>query len=453
MSDLLSIGASGVRAYQTALNVVGENIANVGTPGYTRRTTTMNEVSAGIGAAERPNAGNGVILSGIGRATDAYASAAVRSAGADLARTEASATWLERIEQSLTGNQLTSRVTGFFTSATALAAEPNSTALRTGVVSAAQSAAIAFKATGQAFNQMEADLDTAGRQAVSTLNSLSNSLVRVNDGLGRTTPGTAAAAQLADQRDSILEQMSAITDLGVTLDPLGRATVSVGGVNGTPLVARNVASTVSYARTGANVALTINDGSATPPVIEPNGGALAGIVEGAERIAGARSSVNDLANDFVTKINAAQAEGRDLAGNLGTDLFDQPTADPTDITVVLTDGKFVAAADKNVDTTSTAFVRNGANLTRFETARLDGGFESKLTALVNENATAYKQKSVIADAQTAIRNGAATALTSKTGVNIDSEAIDLMRFQQAYQASSRVIQVARDTFQSILEIR
>ena len=53
MSDLLSIGASGVRAYQTALSTVSENIANTGTAGYTRRTTTLGEVgsiSGGINA-------------------------------------------------------------------------------------------------------------------------------------------------------------------------------------------------------------------------------------------------------------------------------------------------------------------------------------------------------------------------------------------------------------------
>ncbi|MDP1028184.1 flagellar hook-associated protein FlgK [Sphingomonas sp. KR1UV-12] len=444
MSDLLSIGASGVRAYQTALNVVGENIANVGVAGYTRRTTTMTEVAAGVGAVEKQVAGNGVAMTGIGRSTDAYASAAVRSAGADLARTEASATWLERIEQSLTGNQLTTRVTGFFTSATALAAEPTSTALRTGMLSAAQSAAIAFKATGQSFDQMATDLDTAGKQAADTLNSLSTSLLRVNDGLGRTTPNTAAAAQLADQRDSILEQMSAITDIGVSMDQLGRATVTSGGA---ALVARDVASTVNYARTGANVALTVVGAGATSSVITPNGGALAGIVEAAERIASARSTLDQVATDFVTQINAAQATGEDLTGTAGTDIFAASATNPTDFSVIPTDGSKIAASLPGKG------VRNGGNLTAFEEARFDGAFEAKLTAAVNDNATAYKQKSVIADAQTAIRNGASTALTSKTGVNIDSEAIDLMRFQQAYQASSRVIQAARDTFQSILEIR
>ncbi len=448
MSDLLSIGASGVRAYQTALNVVGENIANVGVAGYTRRTTTMNEVAAGVGVAEKQVAGNGVMLGSIGRAGDTYATTAVRNAGADLARTETSATWLQRIEQTLTGNQLNARVTGFFTSTTALAAEPTSTALRTGVISAAQSAAIAFKATGDAFDQVQTDLDTAGKQTADTLNSLATSLVRVNDGLGRTTPNTAASAQLADQRDSILEQMSAIVDIGVTTDQLGRATVMAGGVNGSPLVVRDVASTVTYARTGANVSLTVYaGGGAAPGQLVPNGGALAGIVEGAERIASARDQLDTVATAFVSQINDVQATGEDLTQTTGTPLFSAPATDPTDIKVLLTDGKQIAAALPGKG------ARNGANLTGFEEARFAGGFEAKLTALVNDNATAYKQKSVIADAQTAIRDGAATALTSKTGVNIDSEAIDLMRFQQAYQASSRVIQVARDTFQSILEIR
>ena len=46
-----------------------------------------------------------------------------------------------------------------------------------------------------------------------------------------------------------------------------------------------------------------------------------------------------------------------------------------------------------------------------------------------------------------------TARDSGSGVDLDSEAVDLLRFQQAYQASSRVIQTARDILQTILEIR
>lgn len=452
MSDLLSIGASGVRAYQTALSVVGENIANVGVTGYTRRTVQLAEASAGVGLVEKQSGGNGVMMTGVVRSGDPYLTQNLRSAGADLARTETGATWLQRIEQTLTGNELSNRLTGFFTSATALAAEPTSTALRTGMISAAQSATIAFQATGAAFDQMGADLDTSAQLSVQTLNTLAASLIKVNDGLGRTLPGTSASAQLADQRDQLLDQMSAIVDLGVSTDALGRATVTAGGIGGATIVKGEQQGTVGYSRTGGNAIFTVTTLAGQPPaVVTPNGGVLAGISEAADRIGAGRNQLNTIATAFVTDVNAVQTAGQDLSGTNGTALFSASTTDPTQITLLTTDGSKIAAAKTAAGKTFS--VRDGSNLADLATARVTGGYEATLTSLINGNATAYKQKSVIAEAQTAIRNGASTALSSVAGVNMDSEALDLMRFQRAFQASGRVIQAARDTFQSILEIR
>ena len=87
MSDLLGIGASGVRAYQSALTTVSENIANASTAGYTRRTSTINEISSsgGGGASRVLNDVGGSAVTGIRRIGDMLLSAFVRSAGADLA--------------------------------------------------------------------------------------------------------------------------------------------------------------------------------------------------------------------------------------------------------------------------------------------------------------------------------------------------------------------------------
>lgn len=445
MSDLLSIGASGVRAYQTALAVTGENIANVGAPGYTRRNVTLSEINAGAGPSQIA-AGNGVIVTGIVRASDTYASVAVRSAGADLARSATGASWLDRIEKALTGNELVGRVTSFFNAATSLAAEPDSSALRTGMLGAAQSAAIAFTATGQAFDQVNADLDTAGRQAATQLNALGRALVQVNDGLGRTAPGTSAAAQLADQRDQILDQMSALADVSVQTDPLGRVSVKLGGPQGQAFVDQNVSGLVSYTRNDEGaVALSVSIGG-TRGILNANGGALAGIVDGAQRIAAARDGLDQVAEDLVEQVNLNQAAGDDQNGAPGTALF-AVGARPTDLSVALTSGAQIAAATRGGGR------RDAGNLTALQSLRVGRGFEAKLTATITENASAYEQKNTIADAQSAIRDGALNALTSVTGVNLDTEAVELMRFQQAYQASSRVIQVARDTLQSILEIR
>lgn len=448
MTDMLSIGASGVRAYQTALATVGENIANVNSVGYTRRQVTLNEV-AGVGSTFAYGAGNGVTLSGVNRSTDIYSSTALRAASSDLSRTTKGAEWLDRIQGALTGNALTSRVTGFFGAAQALAAEPDSTALRTGMVSAATSAAIAFTATGKAFDQVDADIDTAGMQAAQNLTSLGVSLSKINEGISRSQPGSTAAAQLMDQRDNILSQMSDLSDISTTFDSIGRATVNLGGSSGAAFVKGTGTGTVSYARdeTG-KIAFSVTVRDETKQ-ITPNGGTLAGIVDGAQRVSAVRQVLNSVASDFVAAVNENQANGKDQSGTTaGAKMFVTDPARPaTEITVPDTFvGSQIAAG-------TGGGARDASNLSRLEATRVRVGYEGSLTTLVTDNATAYKQKNTIADAQSAIRDGAASALSASTGVNLDSEAVDLIRFQQAYAASSRVIQVARETMQTLLDMR
>src|ERR1051325_10938309 len=122
MTDMLSIATSGLRAYQTALTTTSENIANSGTAGYVRRTATVGEVGV-TGQTSNFN-GMGVTISGINRQNDVYRSGQVRSANAELTRSQTSATWLDRIQNSLTGNKLSSQLTSFFTTARTAAADP-----------------------------------------------------------------------------------------------------------------------------------------------------------------------------------------------------------------------------------------------------------------------------------------------------------------------------------------
>lgn len=451
MSDLLSIGASGVRAYQSALATVGENIANVNSPGYTRRTVNVAEVAGGSGSTNPYGAGNGVVMTGINRSSNVYASAALRASTSDLARTTGGADWLDRIQGALTGNALTSRVTSFFASAQSLAAEPNSTALRTGMMSAAASAGIAFTATGKAFDQVDADIDSAGNQAAQTLTSLGDSLAKINESISRAQLGSTAAAQLMDQRDNILSQMSGIADITSRTDAIGRATVSFAGSTGPAFVQGVNSGMISYDRdSNGKIAFSVTVG-AVKNQIGATGGSIAGIVDGAERVAAIRQELDAVAKSFVGAVNDNQAAGLDQTGAQGVAMF-TTGARPTDVSISATFTGSQIAAGK-IAAAQGGGVRDSSNLTALESTRVSKGFETSLTALVTDNATAYKQKNTIADAQAAIRDGATTALSTATGVNLDAEAVDLMRFQQAYAASGRVIQVARETMQTILDIR
>ena len=449
MSDLLSIGASGVRAYQTALDTVGENIANTGVAGYVRRRVGLSEVSATSSSinARYVTSGNGVAVTGIGRVADQFKAASVRQSSSDLGRTETAATWLDRIEGGLSDNKLTDKLTAFFTSASTLSADPSSVPARAVMVEAATGAALAFQQTGTSLDRAMTELDAQAQAGVGTLNSLGTQLAKINDGLGRTSPNTATSAQLMDQRDQVLEQMSALTDIDAQFDELGRTTVKLGGgSNGATFVAGNTEGHVSYTRSASGAVAYLVQRTGTTQVMTPSGGALAGVVDSAQRIAETRTSLNAIAADFTAQVNAVQAQGRDLDGNAGAPLF-ATGATPTDISVAMTDPRGIAAASVGGGT------RDASNLTALQTVRTARDFEGRTTGLITANAAALDQKQQIAEAQSSIRDGAVASRDAVSSVNLDNEAVELLRFQQAYQASARVIQVARETLQSILDIR
>lgn len=445
MSDLLSIGASGVRAYQSALTTVSENISNAGNASYVRRSATLREVQASNGFNSSLN-GMGVVVDGIARNGSPYLDASVRSASSDASRTQASTVWLERVESAMTGGALSTNMTGFFAASTALQAEPTSTALRAGMLGTASTLADSFRVTAKALDDGMAELDTRAQQSVGELNRLSQALLKVNQGIVKGAPGTSAIAGLEDQRDDILAQMSALTEVNVQIDDFGRATVRAGASNGPVLVDPRDASEMSYTRTGGNVVLNVLKPGGQALQANPEGGALAGMVEGAQRIAAAREQLGAVAKDFTESVNDLQTQGQDLNGAQGKAFFTN-TSDPADFKVALSDGAQIAASKAGGGS------RDSTNLAALASLRTGNQFEAKIQALTTDNAATLKQRRLVGDAQNAIYEGAVTARSEAAGVNLDSEAVDLVRFQQAYQASSRVIQVARETFQSILEIR
>ena len=448
MSDMLSIGASGLRSYQTALNTTSENIANAATPGYSRRSTTIADVgrtvSVQLGQTTKLG-GSGSIVTGFARASDAFRVAEARTTGADLARTESGVVWLERLEGALTGNKLSERLTSFFNAAKGVAADPAASAPRVVMLESASNLAAALSGTGRALADAQADLGGMGTASAKQLSDLAASLVRTNQGLVRAQPNSVAQAQLLDERDRLLESMSALVDISVQYDEFGRAAVRAGGPSGPLLADGESASFVSFAMNSSGAtSFAVHRGSAIE-AMPANGGSIAGISDGATRLAAALDSLNDLATRFVDGMNALQQGGRDLDGAAGADMFAVGSS-PTDIRMVLSDPRGIAAAAVGEGS------RGNGNLTAMAEWRTTEKFEAALDDIVTTNAAALSTRRGVAEAQGAIHAAAVAARDAVSGVDLDEEAVNLIRFQQAYQASSRVIQVARDTLQTILDI-
>jgi flagellar hook-associated protein 1 len=324
MADLLGIGASGVRAYQTALGVVGGNIANATTPGYTRRDVRMNETSAAtattIFGTDRAVSG-GVTIGGVTRAWDSFRAAAMRTASADVASSETSVTYLARVEQALGGSGIGTNLTAFFNKAKALAADPTGTAPRIAYLSAAAGTADAFNATAASLGAIADDLDADTRNTVTSLNGLTANLAKVNLAMASARPGTSAAASIADQRDQIIDQISSLAAIDVSYDARGVATVRLNQANGPMLVSGGSAGLVAAETSGTGLTTFTLAFGGKSEQLAVSGGALAGLADASLRVADARGALDGIANSFAAAVNANQAQGVDLAGKPGAAMF------------------------------------------------------------------------------------------------------------------------------------
>ncbi|MGT2513705.1 flagellar hook-associated protein FlgK [Sphingomonas panni] len=445
MSDLLSIGTSGVRAYQSALTTTSDNIANAGTPGYVRRTTSLAEI--GVGSAVQLT-GSGVTVAGIARSADPFRAADVRQTTSDVSRSDGGIVWMQRIEDALGSRALTTRMTAFFNTATTLSSDPSADAPRRAMLEEAESVAQSFSGTIKALDDASTNLDQTAASVAEKISNGAASLARINDGLARVARGSVGEMQLLDQRDRMLDEMSEMIDIDVQFDAVGRVTVRAGAGDNPPLVHGITASVVrTWRDENSNLPVfgAVRDGQET--ILIPRGGSTAGMVDGAQRINEMRDSVAQLAADFVSGVNAAFEGGEDAKGNTGAGNAMFAIDANSRVTRVFDDPTKIAAA------TIGKGPRDSGNLAVLAEVRRTGAFETKVTALQSTNGSALAARKTVAEAQGSIRDSAVDMRDAASGVNLDQEAVNLMRFQQAYQASSRVIQVARETFDAILAIR
>ncbi|MEY4998631.1 MAG: flagellar hook-associated protein FlgK, partial [Pseudomonadota bacterium] len=128
MTDLLNIGASGLRAYSKALSTVGDNIANAQTPGYARRTVALREAPAAGDIVLSRNAirPGGVEIAGVRRAQDIWLVEDARTASGEAERSATRLGWVEAAERALDDGPagVGQSLTRIFTSADSLASDP-----------------------------------------------------------------------------------------------------------------------------------------------------------------------------------------------------------------------------------------------------------------------------------------------------------------------------------------
>lgn len=438
MSDLLSIGASGLKAYSRAMSTVGDNIANAQTPGYARRTLALKEMASGTESAlvGRNVSPGGVTIQGIGRSVDKWLINDARISSGEAERAATRADWMTKVESALSddANGISTNLTKLFTTADQLTADPNNVTLRAQFLQSVDDVASGFRSSATQLGAMSEGISDAAQSSVTDLNNNLDALESVNAGLRKARAGSTNEASLLDERDRLIDQISSQMSVTASFDDKGTVTLRAAGTGDT-LVGNATVTHVAIA-TAADGRLGFTAGGAA---IDPGSGNLAGLGQAADHVADQRAGLDAAAAQFAGQLNAAHQAGTDANGNAGQPLFAGTTA--ATLTATPLSASQVAAANGSGTNGNMLAIggMRGAN-------DPEAAWASRLAS--QAQATSSSRAQFAAAATRA--DGAAAARDSVSGVDLDQEAADLLRFQQAYSAAARTIQVARETMQALL---
>lgn len=442
-SDLLTIATSGVRTARSALDVTAQNIANADSDGYVRRTVRTAEVSAASGLLRASDMSlSGVRIEGVYRNADMFRQADVRRTSSDAARAAAELQGYENIEIAIEQAQPYNLLVEFEASMQALSADPTDPSLRAAMIGAASSVASSFNIASSSLDAVGDGLRFEAVSQIDEANVVGAELARVNLHIARAGAGSSDSATLLDQRDNLLMRLSGIANISANFEVDGTVEVSLGGAGGEVFVQGASSGTLSAAEQADGTLAYSLDGTA----LSFTAGSLSGKALALEAVAQNKTRLDDLANGIAATVNAAQLAGIDANDAAGQPIFTSTGA--SDLALAFTDGHMIAAAYPG----STTGSADGSNLLAmirgFETADHAGATNSLLFGVSADVAS----RKVTTEALQAIASSSRIALDEQSGVDLDQEAASLVRYQQAFEASSRAMQVASDIFDILMGI-
>ena len=442
--NLLLIGKSGALAARRALDVTAQNIANANNPDYARRDVSMKELAAAATIGNYSGfALSGVIADRIKRSDSPFLASEVRRTSANLAKAEAELQGLTNAATVAEQSGIHSGIVAFEESLAELAIDPLNPSLRAQVLQSLNSLTQTFATAEQGLDAAYEELRFATATNVDQINLAAEQLALTNSAIVSAQANSTETAVLFDQRDALLADLAEYADITTKFDGFGRVTVNIGDATGTPLVSGDQ-NWVFQSSENPNGSFSFSVGSIPTSIVS---GSLAGINDAGERQVDLRDELDALAQTIVSTVNAAQTAGVDQDGNAGATLLSGTSIG--DIALITSDPRSLATAIAGAPPESLDI----GNLAALRTTLANNGPADEANTILFGISSAVQGSTVNRDALGAIAEGAQIALTSQTGVDLDQEAADLVRFQQAFQASGRVIQVAGEIFDTILGLR
>ncbi|WED43984.1 flagellar hook-associated protein FlgK [Legionella cardiaca] len=320
MSGILSIAASSLSAFQRALEVVGNNIANANNSGYSRQTTQFTPMPSQRYAGSY--IGTGVGVSNIKRNNDFFATRQVRETLTSKTEYDTFYQQALQIDKLLSqdGTSVSASLQNFFNALAQLNEAPDSLASRGVAIKQSELLVDQFNTMQLRLDEYQRNNTTQINEAIAQINQITASIAQVNEQLS----GIRNAPELLDKRDELLRELSQYTT--VTVIDQGDSGISVAIGSGEMLVMGTEHRDLAIApNTSGQVGtrITIDNGAGQTEVTKNlHSGMLGGLLSFEEDVIGQASQLlGQMAIGLATTFNAQHRLGIDMNSQIGKDFF------------------------------------------------------------------------------------------------------------------------------------
>ena len=435
----LNTALSGLKASQAQLDVTAHNIANAETKGYSRQTVALHQVigvTIPVGATwgnAGAQLGGGVDVTAYQRARDLFADLQYRTQSTVRGETSTLTSAMDSVELAINepGEEGISALLGELWDAwQEVANHPEDAPTKSALVVNAQALVDSIKAFDSNLAAIQANA-ASQYDAYTSSNGevLANAaaIAKLNDQIKALTAAGQQPNALLDQRDELIDRLAELGQVTITELPYGSLQIALGNVN-PPLL---VDDTAAWAPTAP----------ATTLYAMPNPGGKLGALQDISKAGGIidnyRADLNAFVNQLVTTVNAAH----------GAPFFD--TTGTTAATFAV--DAAIAADPTTIRTTNTVPAPAGANDVALAVAALRAGTADRTYAgLVLRVGTESRDVQRRDSAAEAVLQAASDRRTSISGVSLDEEMSNMIRFQRSYQAAARVMSTMDDMLETLV---
>ncbi len=453
----LSSASRALDAQRFGLETTGQNIANVNTPGYTRRTVEL----AASAPSDNLSPGNGVDIVGTRSLRDLLLERRLRTEQPAASREQALAASLATVEVALgkPGQSLDKNLTAFFDAFATLADDPVSATGRQGVVLQGQMLAAAFHDMAGRLVDAQNDANARINGDIDEVNSLVSRVASLNTAIIAAGGNSGEMSTLRDEQILLVSQLSELVDISAIDRTDGGIDVALG--NGSALAVGSNAYELSASPQAPDGFYAILDSGGADVTTAITGGSIAGYLGVRDTLVpDYQSRLDDIAYAVVTEVNTVHDAAFDASGADAPIFFAalasaSGAAAAIDVNAaVVADSSLVGAADA-----AAAPGNNGAAraLSALRNSRvLDGGqatFSDAWGQLVYQAGSDSQTARAQAQSRGEIVRQVEALRDAASGVSLDEEAVQMLKFQRAYEANAKFFRTIDEAIEVLLSLK